>query len=85
MIDDISAARRKELEDKFKVLFDKEFDEDISPFRIGRLVDVMLSALGPAIYNQAVQDVREHFQAKLDDLDGDVYWPEDGDGDLTQV
>jgi uncharacterized protein (DUF2164 family) len=29
--------------------------------------------LAPDIYNQAVQDVRAHLQAKLDDLDGEVF------------
>jgi uncharacterized protein (DUF2164 family) len=29
--------------------------------------------LGPAVYNQAVQDVRAHLQTKLDDLDGEVH------------
>ena len=33
----------------------------------------MLKTLGPAVYNQAVQDVRAHFQTKLDDLEGEVY------------
>ena len=33
----------------------------------------MLKTLGPAVYNQAVQDVRAHMQVKLDDLDGEVF------------
>ena len=38
----------------------------------------MLRTLGPAIYNQGVQDARTHMQIKLDDLEGEVY----ADGDL---
>ena len=38
----------------------------------------MLCTLGPTVYNQAVQDVRTHFQVKLDDLEGEVF----DDGDL---
>lgn len=75
MIDDLTPERRKALETRICELFAREFDEPISPFRAGRLVDLMLNVLGPEIYNQAVADVREHFQARLDDLEGDVYWP----------
>jgi uncharacterized protein (DUF2164 family) len=32
-----------------------------------------MKSLCPAVYNQAVQDVRAHLQRKLDDLDGEVY------------
>ena len=38
-----------------------------------QVLDLMLTTLGPGIYNQAVQDVRAHMQSKLDDLDGEVY------------
>ena len=53
--------------------FQTEFDEQLSEFRAGEIVDLMLKALGPAVYNQAVQDVRAHLQGKLDDLDGEVW------------
>lgn len=56
--------------------FRTEFDEQLSAFRADEIVDLMLKAMGPAVYNQAVQDVRAHLQAKLDDLDGEV-WVED--------
>ena len=59
-------------------LFSKEFDETLSEFRAGEIVDLMLRTLGPAVYNQAVQDVRANLQTRLDDLEGEVY----ADGDL---
>jgi len=79
MIDDLDPARRKALEVRVMELFQSTFDEPISPFRAGQLVDLMVAAIGPEIYNQAVIDVREHMQAKLDDLDGDVHWPAEQD------
>ncbi len=57
--------------------FSAEFDERLSDFRADAVIDLMLKTLGPAIYNQAVQDVRAHMQGKLDDLEGEVY----ADGD----
>ncbi len=50
-----------------------EFDEDLSDFRAETLLEVVMKAVAPSVYNQAVQDVRGHLQAKLDDLDGEVY------------
>lgn len=50
-----------------------ELDEDLSDFRAQALLDLILKSVAPAIYNQAVQDVRTHLQARLDDLDGEVY------------
>ena len=54
------------------------FDEKLSDLRASEIIDLMLTTLGPEIYNQAVQDVRAHLQGKLDDLDGEVFV----DGDL---
>ena len=42
-------------------------------FRAEAVIDLMLKQLGPAVYNQAVEDVRAHFQGKLDDLAGEVW------------
>ena len=56
-----------------QTLFSKEFDESLSEFRAAQIVDLMMRTLGPAIYNQAVQDVRGHMQGKLDDLEGEIF------------
>lgn len=69
----LSDDRRNALLREIQANFQTEFDEVISEFRAAQILDLMISALGPAIYNQAVQDVRAHLQIKLDDLDGEVY------------
>lgn len=69
----LSDDRRERLIGQLQSLFQAEFDETLSPFRAEQVLDLMLITLGPGIYNQAVQDVRTHLQAKLDDLDGEVY------------
>jgi uncharacterized protein (DUF2164 family) len=73
----LDAERRTRLVARLQNLFSKEFDEDLSDFRAEQIIDLMLRTLGPAVYNQAVQDVRAHFQVKLDDLEGEIF--EDGD------
>lgn len=63
------AGLRRSLQSHYKA----EFDEDISDFKSEALLDVVLAAVAPEVYNQAVQDVRGHLQGKLDDLDGEIY------------
>ena len=67
--DERRAALTRALQAHYRV----EFDEDMSDFRAEALLDIVLKAVAPAVYNQAVQDVRAHMQGKLDDLDGEVY------------
>lgn len=69
----LTPERRDRLVGQLQTLFQSEFDETLSPFRAEQVLDLMLTTLGPGIYNQAVQDVRAHLQTKLDDLDGEVY------------
>ena len=73
----LDPARRQRATAQLQLLFSKEFDEKLSDFRAEKVVDLMLRTLGPAIYNQGVQDARTHLQSKLDDLEGEVY----ADGD----
>jgi uncharacterized protein (DUF2164 family) len=74
----LATERRARLTAHLQQLFSKEFDEKLSEFRASEIVDLMLRTMGPAVYNQAVQDVRANLQTRLDDLEGEVY----ADGDL---
>ena len=73
----LTPERREALCREVQKTFSVAFDETLSDFRAGEIVDLMLKTMGPAVYNQAVQDVRAHLQGKLDDLDGEV-WGEGG-------
>jgi uncharacterized protein (DUF2164 family) len=69
----LDPARRTRVAAHLQKLFSTEFDEKLSEFRANEIVDLMLRTMGPAVYNQAVQDVRAHLQVKLDDLEGEVF------------
>lgn len=69
----LSDDRKRDALAHLQNLFQREFDEDISDFRANLILELFMKSLGPAIYNQAVQDVRAHLQGKLDDLDGEVH------------
>ena len=72
----LTPERRADLRDALQSAYQIEFDEPLSEFRADRLIELFMDRLAPAIYNQAVADVRAHLQGKLDDLDGDVHMPE---------
>ncbi|MEZ5938721.1 MAG: DUF2164 domain-containing protein [Hyphomonadaceae bacterium] len=65
--------QRDRLASQLQSLFRREFDETLSTHKANLILDHLAGTLGPAVYNQAVQDVRRHLQGKLDDLDGEVY------------
>ena len=73
MMPDLSEERREALRDHLIRLFSSDFDETLTEFRADAVIDLMLKTLSPTVYNQAVQDVRQHLQIKLDDLDGEIY------------
>lgn len=68
----LSDDRREALISHLQTLFNEEFDEELSAFRAGEIVDLMLTTLAPAVYNQAVADVRAAMEKKLEDLDVEV-------------
>ena len=72
----LDEVRREGLVSRLRGFFLQEFDEDLSSFRSEQVLDFFLEALGPQVYNQAVQDARGFMLRKLDDLDGEVHEPE---------
>lgn len=69
----LSDDRRRSLAGHLQTLFATEFDETLSGFRAEAVIDLMLRTLGPALYNQAVQDMRARMQTHLDDIEGEVF------------
>ncbi len=70
---ELSEDRRADFKEKLQSLSQSEFDEELSDFRAEAILALFMTTLGPAVYNQAVQDARAYFQRKLDDLDGETY------------
>ena len=68
----LDADRRSRLIEDFQAFFLDELELELSAFRAEHVLDFALKALGPQVYNQAVQDARKFLQQKLDDLEGEV-------------
>jgi len=62
--------------------FQAERDERIGNVTAGALLGFFLAEIAPSVYNQAVADVQERLQARVNELDIDVheaefaYWPQ---------
>lgn len=69
---DLSPDRRAEVLARLRAAYSEEFDESLSDFRAETLLALVLKAVGPAIYNQAVKDAQAFMQSRLDDLDGEI-------------
>ena len=69
----LSAERRAALLESLSAFFAAEFDETLSAFRAEALLDFFVRELGPPVYNQGVRDAAAFVQAKLGDIEGEVY------------
>ena len=54
---------------QLKDLYSAEFDEELSAYRADRVLNFFVRALGPSVYNQAIQDARKFMLEKIEDLD----------------
>ncbi len=69
----LSEDRRNDLLRSITALYHNEFDEELSRFRAEQILDFFLKALGPVVYNQAVQDAKAFISEKLEDLDAEFF------------
>ena len=69
----LSPDRRTALLRAIKDYSRAEFDDELSDFRAQALLDFFVRELGPPVYNQGVRDAASFMQARLADIEGDVY------------
>jgi len=69
----LSPDRRAALLESLTAYYTAEFDETLSGFRAEALLDFFVRELGPPVYNQGVRDAAAFVQAKLSDIEGEVY------------
>ena len=69
----LSDERRAALLRALKDYTTAEFDEPLSDFRAEGLLDFFIRELGPPVYNQGVRDAAGYVQAKLADIEGEVF------------
>ncbi|VGO20885.1 DUF2164 family protein [Pontiella sulfatireligans] len=65
----LSDTQQSELRRKLVGIYFDEFDEEISDFKADRLLDAFIEKLAPAIYNTAIQDMKQFMFTQLEDLE----------------
>lgn len=60
---------KQELIEAIREYFRTERDEEIGNLQATLFLDFILRAIGPSIYNQAIQDARTHLMRFATDLD----------------
>lgn len=65
--------KRKTLIASIQRNFDQNMDEPIGNLAAGALLNYILQEIGPTIYNKAVADAQSRMQARITELDLEVY------------
>ncbi len=73
----LSDERRSALIEVTQAFFADRFDDELSEWQAGLVLDFFAERLGPQVYNQAIRDAHGFMQDKLVDLEGEFYEPEE--------
>ena len=65
--------KRKTLIASIQRYFDQNMDEPIGNLAAGALLNYILQEIGPTIYNKVVADAQSRMQARITELDLEVY------------
>ena len=64
------------LPDAVQAFFRDERDEEIGSLQASFLLDAVIVAVGPSVYNQALRDAQAFLQTAVADLDVTLHEPE---------
>lgn len=64
---------RKEAIASIRRYFQQNLPDEIGELPAGLLLDFFLEDIAPTIYNKAVVDAQQRMQARISDVDGELY------------
>lgn len=70
---ELSNESRQVLIGSIQRYFDENMDEPLGNIAAGALLSFVLEEIGPIVYNKAVADVQQRLQARVMELDLEVY------------
>ena len=73
---ELTPARQEQLMASLKRYLQEEFEIDMGDLKSQLMLDFMLQELGPAVYNQAIQDAQAYFIEKTTDIEAVLWEPE---------
>jgi uncharacterized protein (DUF2164 family) len=72
----LSPEATKQLVASIKRFTAEHLDEEVGDLKAALFLDFCLAEVGAVVYNQAIADAQQYFQARTTDLDGVCYQPE---------
>lgn len=66
----------KQLVASIKRFTAEHLDEEVGDLKAALFLDFCLAEVGAVVYNRAIADAQQYFQARAADLDGVCYQPE---------
>jgi len=78
---ELSKEARADAIASLKRYAEENLAEPLGDLPAGMLLDFVLEEIGPAIYNQAIEDAQARLQSRVTDLSGELfvdefqYWP----------
>ncbi|RIL04443.1 MAG: DUF2164 domain-containing protein [Proteobacteria bacterium] len=73
----LTDERRERMLRSVRQFFLAELDIELGTLAAERALDFFVKELGAPVYNQAIQDARAFLAAKLEDLAGEFYEPDE--------
>jgi uncharacterized protein (DUF2164 family) len=70
---EITKDKRTEVIASIQKYFEKNMEDKIGNITASALLDFMIDELGPIVYNKAVADVQSNLQARVMEVDMEVY------------
>ncbi len=70
---EISLEERKALTREISVYFDQEFEQDLSEFRAGMILDFFLKKLSFVVYNSAIDDAKAFLAESLEEMESTLF------------
>lgn len=65
---ELTPETRDHLVTELREFFQQEWDDEISRFKAGLLLDFFMDKLAPSIYNQAVNDAHSLMTSRIEDI-----------------
>jgi uncharacterized protein (DUF2164 family) len=72
-VTELTREQRNEAIASLQQYAERNFPEPIGDLAAGLLLDFFLQEIGPVVYNSAIRDAQTRLQARLSELDGDLY------------
>jgi len=70
---EISLEERKALTRGIAAFFEEQFEQELSEFRAGMILDFFIKKLSPVVYNSAIEDARAFLTESLEEMESTLF------------